>query len=63
MALSFLIETPATVIGPPSPTIPLLFSPGCGIQLLSGLFIHLAHLEFNSDLLAGISIVTSVILG
>ena len=63
MALSFLIETPATIIGLPSPTIPLLFSLACGISLLTGLFIYLAHLEFNSDLLAGITILTSVILG
>jgi heavy metal translocating P-type ATPase len=43
--------------------IPLLIAIACGIPLVLRLVIKLAHGEFSSDLLAGISIVTSVVLG
>ena len=57
------METTGTVCGCPSPAIPLLVALTCGTPLVFGLVIHLSRLEFSSDLLAGISIVTSVILG
>ncbi|WZP00962.1 heavy metal translocating P-type ATPase [Isosphaeraceae bacterium EP7] len=52
-----------TVLGFRGSEIPLLFALACGAPLVFGLAVRLARLEFSSDLLAGISIVTSVILG
>jgi heavy metal translocating P-type ATPase len=49
--------------GFPTPVIPLLLALACGTPLVAGLVIRLFHREFSSDLLAGISIVTSLILG
>lgn len=43
--------------------IPLLLAIACGIPLLLGLALKLVKFDFSSDLLAGISIVTAVILG
>ena len=63
LILRFGVETTGTVFGFSSPTIPLLAALACGTPLVIGLAIHLSRLEFSSDLLAGISIVTSVILG
>ena len=63
LILRFGVETTGTVFGYPSHTIPLFVALTCGIPLLLGLVLHLSRLEFSSDLLAGISIVTSVILG
>jgi heavy metal translocating P-type ATPase len=61
--LRFAVETSGTVLGFPSSTVPLLVALACGTPLVIGLVINLSRLEFSSDLLAGISIVTSVILG
>ena len=62
LRLAFTLES--TVYGVAWQTIPLLF---ClvfgGIPLVAGLVIRLVQLKFSSDLLAGISIVTSVVLG
>ena len=63
LILRFGVETTGTVFGFPSQAIPLLVALACGTPLVFGLVIHLSRLEFSSDLLAGISIVTSVILG
>lgn len=63
LILRFGIAKPVTSIGLPLPTIPLLAALACGLPLVVELVIRLARLEFSSDLLAGISIVTSVILG
>ena len=63
LILRFGIETTGTVFGFPPQTIPLLVALACGTPLVFSLVIHLSRLEFSSDLLAGISIVTSVILG
>jgi heavy metal translocating P-type ATPase len=63
LILRFGVETTGTVFGFPSQAIPLLVALTCGTPLVIGLVIHLSRLEFSSDLLAGISIVTSVILG
>ncbi len=63
LILRFGVETTGTVFGFPSHTIPLFVALACGIPLLLGLVLHLRRLEFSSDLLAGISIVASVILG
>lgn len=49
--------------GLPLHQIPLLVVLLAGLPLLLELARHMARLEFNSDLLAGLSIVTSVILG
>lgn len=63
LILRFGAEFTGTVFGIPSQAIPLLVALTCGVPLVFGLLIHLSRLEFSSDLLAGISIVTSVILG
>ena len=63
LILRFGLETSGPVLGIPLPVIPLWVALACGIPLLLGLAVHLSRLEFSSDLLAGISIVTSVILG
>ena len=44
-------------------SVPLLVALACGSPLVLSLVIHLSRFEFSADLLAGISIVTSVILG
>jgi heavy metal translocating P-type ATPase len=63
LILRFGIETTGTAFGVSWQEIPLLAALACGIPLVAGLAIHLSRLEFSSDLLAGISIVTSIILG
>ena len=63
LILRFGVEKTGTVFGLPSQAIPLLVALTCGTPLVVGLMIRLSRLEFSSDLLAGISIVTSVILG
>src|SRR5512135_2253176 len=63
LILRFGVETTGTVFGFPSQAIPLLVALTCGTPLVISLVIHLSRWEFSSDLLAGISIVTSVILG
>ena len=42
--------------------LPLLIALCCGAPLVMGLFSKLIHFQFSSDLLAGISIVTSILL-
>lgn len=63
LTLRFGVQSAGTIFNLPLDTIPLLFALTCGIPLVFGLAIRLSKLEFSSDLLAGISIVTSVILG
>ena len=63
LILRFTVGTTGSVLGFPSHEIPLLIALACGAPLVIGLVIHLSRLEFSADLLAGISIVTSVILG
>lgn len=63
LILRFGIESTGDVLGISIPSIPLLFALACGAPLVIGLALHLARFEFSSDLLAGISIVTSIILG
>ncbi len=63
MILRFGLGTAGTVFGYPSSNVPLFVALAAGIPLLLGLVSHLLRLEFSADLLAGISIVTSVILG
>ena len=63
LILRFGLETSGPVLGVPLSVIPLWVALACGAPLVVGLVINLARLEFSSDLLAGISIVTSVILG
>jgi heavy metal translocating P-type ATPase len=57
------VEPTGRVLGFPPRAIPLLIALACGIPLVLGLVLRLSRLEFSSDLLAGISIVTSVFLG
>ena len=65
LILRFGVESTGTVFGFgfELQAIPLLVALTCGTPLVFSLVIHLSRLEFSSDLLAGISIVTSVILG
>ena len=63
LLLRFGIGTTGTVLGFPSQAIPLLVALTCGTPLVMGLIVHVSRLEFSADLLAGIAIVTSVILG
>ena len=63
LILRFGVEKSGMVFGISSHAIPLLVALTCGIPLVFGLVIRLSRLEFSSDLLAGIAIVTSVILG
>ena len=63
LILRFAVGTTGSVFGFPSHEIPLLIALACGAPLVIGLVIHLSRLEFSADLLAGISIVTSVMLG
>ena len=63
LILRFAVGTTGSVFGFPAHEIPLLIALACGAPLVIGLVIHLSRLEFSADLLAGISIVTSVILG
>jgi hypothetical protein len=53
----------ATALGRPAATLPLYVALACGTPLLLALAVKLARLEFGSDLLAGVSVVTSVALG
>lgn len=63
LILRFAIATTGTIFGFWPQAIPLLVALACGTPLVLSLVIKLTRLEFSSDLLAGISIVTSVILG
>ncbi len=63
LILRFGFGQTGTAAGLATADIPLLVALACGAPLVVGLGIGLTRLEFSSDLLAGISIVTSVILG
>ncbi len=64
LVLRFVLATEDTLLGIKWPTIPLLVALVVGgIPLVGGLVARLARFEFSSDLLAGISIVTAVVLG
>jgi heavy metal translocating P-type ATPase len=64
MHLLLLFCTPeATVFGLKAAWLPLFIVLLAGLPMVAELAFHLAKGEFNSDLLAGISIITSVILG
>lgn len=52
-----------TVMGVDYPTIPLLIALIAGLPLIWHLIMNLTRFEFSSDLLAGISIITAVVLG
>lgn len=55
---------PWTALGRPAEQLPLLIALGLGgVPLVLGLLARLVRFDFSSDLLAGISIVTAVILG
>lgn len=61
--LRFVMTTSTTLFGHPWQELPLLLALILGgIPLIWGLSIKLIQLEFSSDLLAGISIVTAVLL-
>lgn len=57
------LRTAGTVFGFPAEAVPLLLAIACSLPLVFELFINLSRLELRSDVLAGISIATSVILG
>ena len=63
LILRFGVEPTGTIFGFPPHAIPLMIALACGSPLVLGLVVRLSRLEFSSDLLAGISIVTSVLLG
>jgi heavy metal translocating P-type ATPase len=64
LILRSVLDSESKLFGVPSSAIPLLVALLLGgIPLVFGLAIRLVRLDFSSDLLAGISIVTSVILG
>ena len=63
LLLRFAYVFEGTFFGVPWPTIPLLVALVVGgIPLVAGLFMRLIRFDFSSDLLAGISIVTAVLL-
>jgi len=62
LILRFGLETSSTAFGFPSQAIPLVIALACGAPLVAGLIVSVGRLEFSSDLLAGISIVASVVL-
>ncbi|WP_165223687.1 heavy metal translocating P-type ATPase [Aquisphaera insulae] len=63
LILRFVVPLPGTIHGVPAAEIPLLVALASGIPLIVDLAAGLVRLRFSSDLLAGISILTSVILG
>ncbi len=64
LLLRFIFATEGTAFGVSWPAIPLLVTLVVGgVPLVAGLVIRVARFEFSSDLLAGISIVTAVVLG
>jgi heavy metal-(Cd/Co/Hg/Pb/Zn)-translocating P-type ATPase len=64
LILRFILKTTTEIYGFPLSELPLIASLMLGgIPLVIDLLIKLFRLEFGSDLLAGISIVTSVLLG
>ncbi len=64
LVLRFALDPGGTLLGCPWPAVPLLAALIVGgIPLVAGLLLRLVRLEFGSDLLAGISIVTAAVLG
>lgn len=64
LALRFLFDVPGSWVGFDWATWPLLIALALGgVPLLIGLLRDLLHLRFGSDLLAGFSIVTAILLG
>src|SRR5689334_7062944 len=64
LVLRFTLAGGTRVLGLPAPELPLVIALALGgVPLVLGLLLKLAGREFGSDLLAGISIVTSVVLG
>jgi heavy metal translocating P-type ATPase len=64
LVLRFAFGIEAMVFGYTWPVIPLLAALVIGgIPLVAGLVVRLVRFQFSSDLLAGISIVTAVVLG
>lgn len=63
LVLRFGLRTTGGMSGIPWQTVPLLLALAAGIPLVVGLITHVVRLEFSADLLAGISIVTAVLLG
>lgn len=64
LVLRFAIGTDTRWFGMPVRDVPLVVALILGgVPLVMGLLVHVARLEFSADLLAGISIVTAVLLG
>jgi heavy metal translocating P-type ATPase len=64
LLLRFAFRTGQTVLGLPAADIPLIVALVLGgVPLVLGLLLKLLRREFGSDLLAGLSIVTSILLG
>jgi len=64
LALRYGFEASGTAFGTPAWNLPLIAALVLGgVPLVFGLLGHVLRGEFNADLLAGISIVTAVILG
>ncbi|AMV40749.1 heavy metal translocating P-type ATPase [Planctomyces sp. SH-PL62] len=63
LVLRFGFGGGGTVFGASAQDVPLWIALACGSPLVLGLANRLVRWDFSSDLLAGISIVTSVILG
>ena len=63
LLLRFAVKPSGTILGAPWEAVPLWLAIASGLPLLFDLLRNLSRLEFSADLLAGISIITSVILG
>ncbi|QEH38319.1 Copper-transporting P-type ATPase [Aquisphaera giovannonii] len=63
LVLRFVARDAGAVLGVPAPEVPLLLALAGGVPLVFDLVAKLLRLEFSSDLLAGLSIATSVVLG
>ncbi|NBO91804.1 MAG: cadmium-translocating P-type ATPase [Planctomycetia bacterium] len=62
LLLSYVVKPTGSVFGCPWPLLPLWIALAVGVPLLMDLLVRVSRFEFNSDLLAGISIVTAVLL-
>ena len=64
LLLRFAFRTEGTVLGLSVTNVPLIVALALGgVPLVLGLLLKLLRREFGSDLLAGLAIVTSVLLG
>lgn len=63
LSLRFGVTTSMRPLGVPVADLPLLVALAFGAPLVVDLARHLLRMELSSDLLAGISIVTSIVLG